>query len=274
VPLLASSNTFTQNQTLDGTNNVAPNQTAASGSSIMTRDLVADSRFFGLGTNFRIGTPAFGSSGTGSQAFAESGTQIARISCGTSTSGFGRATLSRSFNNVANYSGGGIRFGNWTLGVATRIGINSNSPSARDERIRLIVGGNAGTPATADNDALAVAGFGYELQITATAFEWRIFAHNDTNFAASQWSSFDPSGTALGQPLYFSVISNGAGTITGYHAPTGSRTLSTITLTGGPTTNGNATNSFVDLVSVASSTGTPVALAFALWDGELIARLT
>jgi hypothetical protein len=40
VPLKDASNTFTQNQTLDGTNNVAPNQTAASGSSIMTRDLV------------------------------------------------------------------------------------------------------------------------------------------------------------------------------------------------------------------------------------------
>jgi hypothetical protein len=33
-------NTFAQNQTLDGTNNVAPNQTAASSSSIMTRSLV------------------------------------------------------------------------------------------------------------------------------------------------------------------------------------------------------------------------------------------
>jgi hypothetical protein len=33
-------NTFAQNQTLDGTNNVAPNQTAASGASIMTRALV------------------------------------------------------------------------------------------------------------------------------------------------------------------------------------------------------------------------------------------
>jgi hypothetical protein len=40
VPLKDAANTFTQNQTLDGTNNVAPNQTAASGSSIMTRDLV------------------------------------------------------------------------------------------------------------------------------------------------------------------------------------------------------------------------------------------
>jgi hypothetical protein len=40
LPLLESANTFTQNQTLNGTNNVAPNQTAASGSSIMTRALV------------------------------------------------------------------------------------------------------------------------------------------------------------------------------------------------------------------------------------------
>jgi Collagen triple helix repeat (20 copies) len=40
VPLKDAANTFTQNQTLNGTNNVAPNQTAASGSSIMTRDLV------------------------------------------------------------------------------------------------------------------------------------------------------------------------------------------------------------------------------------------
>jgi hypothetical protein len=39
-------NTLTQNQTLNGTNNVAPNQTAASGSSIMTRDL-GDARYGG-----------------------------------------------------------------------------------------------------------------------------------------------------------------------------------------------------------------------------------
>lgn len=35
-----TANTWTANQTFDGTNNVAPNQTAASGSSLMTRDLV------------------------------------------------------------------------------------------------------------------------------------------------------------------------------------------------------------------------------------------
>lgn len=40
VPLKDEANTFTQNQTLNGTNNVAPNQTAASGTSLMTRDLM------------------------------------------------------------------------------------------------------------------------------------------------------------------------------------------------------------------------------------------
>jgi hypothetical protein len=39
-----ASNTFSANQTLNGTNNVAPNQTAASGSSVMTRDL-GDGRY-------------------------------------------------------------------------------------------------------------------------------------------------------------------------------------------------------------------------------------
>jgi hypothetical protein len=39
LPLLETANTFTQNQTLNGTNNVAPNQTTASGASLLTRDL-------------------------------------------------------------------------------------------------------------------------------------------------------------------------------------------------------------------------------------------
>jgi hypothetical protein len=41
---VGQANTFSANQTLDGTNNTAPNQTAASGSSLMTRDL-GDARF-------------------------------------------------------------------------------------------------------------------------------------------------------------------------------------------------------------------------------------
>ena len=45
VPLEDAANTFSANQTLDGTNNTAPNQTAASGSSVMTRDLTDDAIF-------------------------------------------------------------------------------------------------------------------------------------------------------------------------------------------------------------------------------------
>jgi hypothetical protein len=47
VALEDVANTFTQNQTLNGTNNVAPNQTAASGSSLMTRSL-GEIRYLGL----------------------------------------------------------------------------------------------------------------------------------------------------------------------------------------------------------------------------------
>jgi hypothetical protein len=83
-------NTFTQNQTLEGTNNTIPNQTVASGASVMTRDL-GDSRYeefgktvtiqsfggignTGAGTNTRTITPkdvflrAFGGSNSLAQA--------------------------------------------------------------------------------------------------------------------------------------------------------------------------------------------------------------
>jgi hypothetical protein len=44
LPLLETANTFSANQNFSGTNSVAPNQTAASGSSLMTRDL-GDARY-------------------------------------------------------------------------------------------------------------------------------------------------------------------------------------------------------------------------------------
>jgi|694.fasta_scaffold05195_12 hypothetical protein len=83
LPLLETANTFTQNQTLDGTNNVAPNQTAASGSSILTRQLLDDSnldtriiRFrddFANGgrTNGIIGETGWGTSNAGGGSIVE-----------------------------------------------------------------------------------------------------------------------------------------------------------------------------------------------------------
>jgi|LakMenE01Jun11ns_1017448.scaffolds.fasta_scaffold9789962_3 hypothetical protein len=59
LPLLETANTFTQNQTLNGTNSTAPNQTAASGSSLMTRDL-GDARFAPL-AQYAVTTASIGS---------------------------------------------------------------------------------------------------------------------------------------------------------------------------------------------------------------------
>jgi hypothetical protein len=50
---VGQANTFTQNQTLNGTNNVAPNQTAASGTSLLTRDL-GDARFWSQPENVTL----------------------------------------------------------------------------------------------------------------------------------------------------------------------------------------------------------------------------
>jgi len=58
VPLKDAANTFTQNQTLDGTNSVAPNQSAAGGSSLMTRSLadrrLLDNLFSGKITKYTL----------------------------------------------------------------------------------------------------------------------------------------------------------------------------------------------------------------------------
>ena len=88
VPLKDAANTYTQNQTLNGTNNVAPNQTAASGTSLMTRDLVdasvLETRLFlfrddfsnGGRTSGIIGETGWGTSNSGG------GTVVERSSSG------------------------------------------------------------------------------------------------------------------------------------------------------------------------------------------------
>ena len=65
LPLLETANTFSANQTLNGTNNTAPNQTAASGSSLMTRDL-GDARYRVIHVPFSF---AGNNSRTSGQAF-------------------------------------------------------------------------------------------------------------------------------------------------------------------------------------------------------------
>jgi isocitrate/isopropylmalate dehydrogenase len=60
----------------------------------------------------------------------------------------------------------------------------------------------------------------------------------------------------LSTRLYLSVISDGAGNITGSLGSLGSRTLSQITTTGGPTTSGGSTQALIDIHVANSASGT------------------
>jgi hypothetical protein len=66
-------------------------------------------------------------------------------------------------------------------------------------------------------------------------------------------------------------MSNGSGTITASLGVNGSRTLSTITTTGGPTTTGTSAQSFIE-VHVANSASGTLPLAAALYDAMFYAQ--
>lgn len=264
---------LSDNLTLNGTTNVAPNQTAASASSLMNRALVDDESFFNLGAIYRPATLGFGSNGTGALAVATSNgdNRVANLASGTSNSGYARTTLTRGFNTVPSASGQGISFGGRRIGIATRFFICTSNFTNTDSRIRLVIGGNGGTPATANANALSTVGFGWEYRSSGTAHECRLFAHNGTTFVTSAWNPIVAFQDLLGGSIYISVISDGNGLITGYIGEGGSRNLTSITLSGGPTTAGISDNSFADFVIVNSTTGTTT-LSAALCDSLILCQ--
>jgi hypothetical protein len=256
--LTETANTFSQNQTLNGTANTAPNQTEASASSLMTRSLAGTEPFFNLGACYRPASLAFGNTGAGSMAMSAilPGTNsLASIASGTTATGYGRATLGQGLSTYSTYSGGGIGFGGRRIGVATRFFIGIRSPN---NLIRLIVGGNGAVPPTADQNALSNNGFGWESRFTGTnEHEVRLFAHNGTTYSTSSWQSLSTatvSGDWLYNAVYISVVSNGAGLITCFHGLNGNRNLSSFTLSGGPIGNAPNPTSYVDLVCVNGAT--------------------
>lgn len=87
VPLRDAANTYSANQTLNGTNNVAPNQTAASASSLMTR-MLADLRYGAWSNTHEI------TNFTGATAGVVSG---------------GSTTIGSGFTQLRGASGGGYR---------------------------------------------------------------------------------------------------------------------------------------------------------------------
>ena len=232
----------------------APNQTAASASSVMTRSLVNDEPFFNLGQIFRYPAVTYGNSGTSSFGALDSGL-VSKASAGTGLSGYGRVTFGARLT-TGSESGQGIAFSR-QIGVSARVIVTLEAGTV-GSAARLVVGGNSVIPSTSNNDALSAVGFGVELSYIAAAsrVQWRPFAHNGTTYVSGTYQNLtDTSLTAI--PLSISVISSGAGSVTAYVAENGSRTLSSQTISGGPTTNGTAANSYLDLVAINSSGTVP-----------------
>jgi len=103
-------NTFTQNQTLDGTNNVAPNQTAASDSSLMTRALV----------DARAGGPIFYSELASAQSYTDDATGSTICSVTLPAGKYQMEVFARFTDNAANSKitpslsqGGGASWAGW-----------------------------------------------------------------------------------------------------------------------------------------------------------------
>jgi hypothetical protein len=269
VPLKDAANTFSSNQTLNGTNNVAPNQTAASGSSVMTRGLVNTERLLALHSVRILGAYAFGASGAGSTAvenYVRGGTSV---NSGTAAAGYGRASVYRGVNRPVGFTGGGINF-------AQKISVSvlfASSFNTADTVQRIIVGGNGGAPAASDADALSVQGFGLEISRgSGTNLRARLFCRNATTYATSAYTA-DFVGSVSYQ-IQAVLTSDGAGAVElllsvsdADKAPSRPSTTPSLTLSGGPTAAGGA---FIDIVSV-NPAGATVASSSDLifWGGWL-----
>ena len=251
---LSDTQSFSGNQTFAGTaaftNTDRPTSSGSStlaATSLMTRDDVDSSAFDNFGRTIQIFNPTVAFSGAGGFVQTGNPTYIADIRTGSAANAYARATINRSLNQAAEITGGGIDFSNPTA-IALRLMLNMSDTI---HKLRLVVGGNGGVPATADNDALAVVGYGFEVALNASNFlTIASFRHNGTTYvrATPTVTTFTTS-TVSSQFFTFVLTNNGSGTIT-TQMKTGRTVLFTSTQTGGPTTSGVLTNSYTDLVAV------------------------
>jgi hypothetical protein len=232
------------------------NQTAATADALMTRSLSGIESFYNLGNVFRVlATPSFANSGTaGVASGTAAGDRWINLGSGTANSGWARATIGRGITSSTPISGVGIAFGR-AQGVAIvgYIGLVSFTDALNIFRIRY---GSDGTPTADGVDAVSYRGFGLELKARGSSHDWRIYGHNGTSINYSAWTNTGLSVDILSTRLYLSVISDGAGNITGSLGSLGSRTLSQITTTGGPTTSGGSTQALIDIHVANSASGT------------------
>lgn len=265
---------LTGNQTVAGDKTLSgqlelTGQAATNSTSAMSRALAGKEPFFNIGVVRNvIYPPAFANSGTtGAAAITVAGDRLFSITSGSVNSGWGRASIARGINQVPSLSGSGIRF-NKKIGVSITVSLGTLSFNDLGNIFRLIVGSNQ-TPAADGVNPITYRGFGVEFKSRGSSHDWRLFAHNGTAISYSAWTN---TGMAAAQPIgflsTFAVESDGAGNITGYFGADCTRTLSTLTLTGGPTTAGTSAQSYVD-VHVANSTTGTASLSVAGFDAKI-----
>jgi hypothetical protein len=223
--------------------------------SLMTRTDVGIESFFNLGQVSRPPTtPAFSTNGTGAAASNIAGDRWINLASGTANSGWARAQIARGLTTLPSFSGSGINFGR-SIGVAIFGFVPSNGFTDVGSIFRLRVGADS-TPTPDGTDPVSYRGFGIEFKARGSSHDWRIYAHNGTSITYSAWTNTGLLASLLSTPLYMSIISNGAGSVTGYLGSNGGRILSTLSITGGPTSGGAAAQSFVDVHVANSATGT------------------
>jgi len=260
VALTDVAQSWSGTQTFSGamaiTNAARPTSTASGtpeATSLMTRADVDAAPFDAFGSIISPKTATFGSTGTASLAAYDSFTTLFSIGCGSTATGYGRATINQGLRQTPYYSVQGINFSQAaSIALKAVFTVGGTIP-----KVRLIVGGDGGVPASADADALGVVGYGFELarnasnQITMAAFR-----HNGTTFLKGTPVVTGLTDVTCYQSYSTFVITNdGSGTITAQFK-TGRTINATSTVTGGPTTSGLSVYSYVDLVSVSGSTNT------------------
>ena len=248
-------NTFSQSQTLNGTNNTAPNQTkwASSTSTLMTRSAAAWEMLAADHKIRRVNPPNadFAVAGAGSQAGGATGAASLYVS--TPAGAYARADFVDFLTTPTGFSGAGMSFGR-PLAVSTLFGVQPNVDCA----FRLIVGCDTGVAPTFSNqNALSSKGFGWSLyyDVAAGAAKIKLFRY-DTTYSESAGVTFG-AYTSLHHVI---LEHDGAGNLALYAAAgtPASRVSSTAiaTLTGAPTAAGTITNRSITMANVGHSSAT------------------
>jgi hypothetical protein len=232
------------------------NAVPATDDEIIVRQRSAKESFYSIGTVRNIVyPPSFGTSGTGSAtAITDAGSRLFSLNSGTANSGWARATLARGVSAAPNITGTGINY-NKKLGISIAFTTAKSNFTNTGNVTRIVFGTNQ--TATADGvDPLSGLGFGIEFKANGSSHDIRVFGHNGSSINYSAWvNSGCPNSVASGVHT-LGVESDGAGNIFGFFAVNSSRTLVTVTGTGGPTGTGTSANSYVDVQSSNSASST------------------